>query len=187
VKIRSEQAVAEGRHVEVFRLDTGERLRWVRWFDPDTGEACAFKRDPDSPWGRAMLAADVPADAISVVIRAPLRFTERTVARPGVLGGKPEMLPEELTRRSVSYEQYRQARGVDAEECEERACHRPATYLVRHLQDAPPLFLPDGTPYRQTVTVEIHKYCARHYRCPTRFSEHGVESEIEILHSRPQW
>jgi hypothetical protein len=188
VRQTSEQAIAEGRYVEVFNAATNDRLRFVRWYDLDESTACCFKRDPASPWGQAMQAANVPADAISVVIRCPLRVTERVVARPMPFG-KPEPLPEELTRLSVSYERYVAERGRDAETCEYPRCHNRAVYVVRSLMDGPPLFLGTGQPFRRTVVVKIAKYChlAQHYRCPTRIDARGNESEISVTVARPQW
>ena len=31
-----------------YRVDSGERVRWVRWYDTDTHKFSAFRIDPDA-------------------------------------------------------------------------------------------------------------------------------------------
>lgn len=179
MRIYAKDVVASGRILDVFRTDTGEHLRWVRWFDPDMGVACCFRIDP-----RIAEAAELDPDKVSNIIRAPLRFTESRLARWQPKENN-EAIPEELTRRRVTYERTVMEFG---KVCQYPGCHRLACWAVSDLQDCPRTTGPDGKEYARSITIGVSMFCERsdHYRAPVRTSERGVQSQIEVEVARPQ-
>lgn len=157
--------------------DTGELIRWVRWAeipeDPEQpGEFEAFRSNPEE-WK----ARGLPLSEIIYRGRARLQFIP---AAPRI-GGRP-------TSARELYESLDDARKslvnpkllVPGEECEERFCHRLASWQVADEHEIEPHTDAEGRRHERAVTVRVHCYCDRHFRLPVMVSRRGVESEVNV-------
>jgi hypothetical protein len=177
-KIVAADCVREGRWFDFWRADTGEKIEWVRWADPDERTVCVFWINPDHA-----RANNIPVDMATKVLRGvPLRFTETRIPRK--VAGKPEEIPEELRRRMVSYERVVAERGKG---CMARGCYKLASYRVSDLQEIQGATNAEGFAVPRYITTGIRLYCAAHYLAPRLVSVRDVVSEIPALVGRPQW
>ncbi len=175
--------------IHVFRADTGEHLKWVRWFDPNEGVYCRFRIDP-----KIAEAGRIHPDKVSEIVRAPIRFVESRAAVPG----KSEPLPEELERMRTTFEKCVAVRG---RECCYPGCHdlavvratdhpdfqRKRRYATADLQQCPPIVDGDGQEWQRVIVTGTRWFCWRsaHYLAPKVTSIRGVESELPIQVARP--
>lgn len=172
--------------------DTGQRITHVRWAEiPDnpeqSGEYEAFRIDPELAKARG-----IPLVSILYRGRCRMQFTSATI-----LENKPvihlapstpldEIRHEVLKGGEVKVTSIIYLPGMPIPECEERLCHRPATWSVATERIVEPERGEDGRLYERAVTVLTRVYCDRHYRPPVQISQRGVESEVEITRARPQ-
>jgi hypothetical protein len=182
----------QGRMIDVFRADTGEHLKWVRWFDVDAGLACVFRIDP-----AIAEAGKIPPDNVSRLIRAPIRFVEsRPAPRYGRLA-KGEPIPAELARQRTTFER---CVAIQGRECCYPGCHdlavlrtqedrkiAPKTFHTMDVQEVPPESGPDGELFQRVIVTGARYFCSRpsHYLAPTFTSLRGVEREVLVELARP--
>jgi|SRR6516165_733170 len=154
-------------------LDTQEWVRFVRWYDDETGEYEAFALAED---GRQM--ANPPR---ILRCRARLRFfPDAGRVSPPSWGGPPARLCSRGRGRGTPLP------PLNFEECEVRGCHQKARWAVNDWQQVEPEQGEDGRLYDCGVLLRRHVYCNRCYRNPTEISLRGVESEVDIQVARPQ-
>ena len=179
-RIHADDCKALGITFELFRLDTGERLRRVRWLDLDAGVFCQFRIDP-----KIAEAAGLHPDAVSRIVKIPFRYVEIQLPKKAV-PGKPEPLPGELLQKRTTFER---CLAVQGRECQYPGCHHLACWKTANLQEVPPQVGEDGERFERTITTGFAFYCERaeHYRAPVMTSLRGVESEIDVQCARPQW
>lgn len=156
--------------------DTGARIPFVVWGDTETGEYEAWRATPD---GRALAE---PKQKIKG--RARLRFvpaapTCKREVPPSLCGGTP--VPDRTPRGGGS-----RLSPLAVQECEVRACHRPAAWVVQDWRQVEPERGGDGCFYDRAVLLVRHYFCDWHYRPPVETSRRGVENEIDVQVARPQ-
>lgn len=152
---------------------TGEFVRYVRWYDEETGEYEAFRRNPDTGCREKYRG------------RAPLQFIPNPVATADAT--LTEAVPEDESQyptRRVSARRLLKWLFEDRD-CEHYGCIHKAEWRtadevhlppVEKLETIPPLLAADGTvlvPARQKLrrfergkVVRSHYWCHQHYQRP---------------------
>jgi hypothetical protein len=151
--------------------ETGQRIPFARWADTETGEYEAFATTPD---GQAMLQ---PAQVIRG--RARLRFV---ASSSFVYPAKPS---QEADPELVQQHRGVPVLAVAGRECEERYCHRLATWKTAEEREIDPEVGSDGQSYERAITTVVHYWCDWHYRNPLFTNRRGVTQEVEVR-ARPQ-
>jgi hypothetical protein len=153
-------------------VDSGLRIPFAFWADLQTGEWKALAATPD---GRRKLS---PRRVLRGCNR--LQFIPAPPRPPAAASAAPlaELAKEVLKGRAIV--------AVPGQECEERLCHRLATWEVSHEQEVEPARAEGGRLFERAVATSVHRYCARHYRPPVFTSVRGVQSEVAVS-ARPQW
>lgn len=156
----------------------GRVVRWVIWYDTETGDYEAFRSDPE-----IAKRFGVEPGRLRYTGRERLRFIPATPAR------KPKPTDPVDAAGSLREAKLLWSKPIiilPGQECDERFCHRLATWRTAVERVIEAVVGDDGKAYKRSIVVETHQWCDRHYRLPTRTSVRGVESETEV-EVRPQW
>ncbi len=172
-------------------LKTGQRIKHVRWGDPDTGEYEALVCNESG---------------------TPMRDNRNrplTVKRKTLLQFKPKTLTDELKLKALVAEtggrvavlknplpadQYRgPSRGwgvrindPNAPECEHPGCHKKSEWRTMDEHEVEAAVLASGRMFQRALQSKFHWFCSKHYRWPIFTSLRGVESEVTTILARPQ-
>jgi hypothetical protein len=163
-------------------VDANRPVRWVRWADiPEDpnqpGEYEAFRSDPEEARRQG-----VQLSALVYRGRCRLRFVP---AAPR-LSGKPtsprDMIAslDDARRRLVQPKLL-----IPGELCQERGCHRLASWKCSDEVEIEPERDADGRQHERAVTVRVHSWCDAHFCLPVFQSVRGVEQEVSV-EVRPQ-
>lgn len=173
---------ADGLRGKFFRVDGGQEVRWVRWYDDVTEEWEAFRCDPEIAKERG-----IPLRSILYRGRCRLKFVPASpigTAKPKgrVASSTPmdEIRREILKGGEVKVRPLVWMPGMKPIECDEPRCHRPAGWAVAVERLVEPERGPDGRLYERAVIIAAHAFCSWHYRNPVQISQRGVEREIEV-------
>ena len=170
----------------LFRADTRTPVRFVRWYDAESGEFEAFRMDPEIARARG-----IPLRSLLYRGRCRLEFVPAQPLDPKPAGRIAPSTPLDEIRREVLKGGELKVRpivwlpGQRPPECEERLCHRPAEWAVSVEQLVEPERGEDGNLYERAVMVAAHCFCSWHFRNPRQLSTRGVEYELEVK-VRPQ-
>jgi hypothetical protein len=160
-------------------LDSGRVVRFVRWYDIETGEVEFFLFDPEEAKKRG-----VPLRSLIRHRKGRFRFDPaRIMPASRQIKGPPL---DELRKEALKGEIFRPIillPGEEEIECCERGCHRPASWAVTDEQEVEPQTV-DNQSFERAVAVRSRAFCDWHYRPPSFTDIRGVEREAVVM-ARP--
>lgn len=169
------------------RADNKQPLRFVRWYETETGEWEAFRCDPDIAKARG-----IPLRSILYRGRSRLEFIQAAPLASKPSGRAASATPLDEIRAAIlkGGELHVQAivwlPGEKPPECEGAKCHRRAEWSVAVEQIVEPERGSDGRFYERAVLIDAHNFCSWCYRPPRQISQRGVETELDNIVARPQ-
>src|SRR5262245_31291156 len=171
---------------EIVDAQTGQKVRWVRWVNVDSGLYEAFSEDPvlarqrdPGCWLRGLLYRGKARLPVMVAQAMPQ-------LRPAHAQLTPQQEAQQIRSIARDYvKDYKPIVPTPGIECEERLCHRLATWQTGDEQLIDAGYMPDGGECERAVTTRVHRYCDRHFRPPVQRSLRGVEIELHDV-VRPQ-